>query len=581
MQDENFDLDWPLGFSDIEIIGSGGMSNVYKARYQGRLVAVKVPVSRYEKRQILRDAKVLKSLDHKHIAKFFEVLETSRGHLLLIMEFLGGGSLRDRIDQFRDPQQAVDLIGALADAVQYLHDLNFLHRDLKPENVLFDENQSPKVIDLGLLKPIVGVDDTRETIGTQAYASPELLGRVDVDQLTGKSDVFSLGLMFVELLTGSLPTASDWRPGRGNRLVHGATDQVALACLQEDPALRPTASTLKKWLHESMIGKFPEISPGRPNYPRVMLGEHTLTLVRIVGGDGRNKYEFPSGIQVRESGNFFQVPDEILEVTEDWLKARLVTREEGTPFANNDQPRLEDVGFGLTDDASERLHPLVLKVGKTKYFDMQVTNHCINFLLPDRSSVRNKYGGRITDLGGSQLANPLAVNLSIVTSDNFICVAERGTKVGTNPVFDSDNRIRFPAVSGTGHPLYDRDSSGKFCVFHAARREAEEEVFGKGNVALEEIVFFGVGRTTYYFFPFLFGEIHTNLSFDKLQSRQAEHVNDVVKVHGRPLTIPDVTDWINYLAGRPKSNTAVWSLYQSLIYRFPNQIDEINSLLKA
>ena len=580
-------LAFPKHIEAGDIVASGGMGDVLRGKWNSHDVAIKVPSAEYEKQQIVRDGQVLCGLSHEHLVKILEIGKTSNDDLFVIMEFLSGGTLRTNIEDFRDSDQAISLVKQIANGLEYLHANGFVHRDIKPENILFDDQGVPKISDFGLAKVESdnGEFSTAATmVGSLGYASPEMQGQVPGARLDYVSDVYSLGVILFELLTGTLPPVNgDWRPSRMNRMVGGEVDQICLGCLQHDPARRYTIAKLLAAIDVLNQGRFPAPAFGEYEYPKVHLGSIVLNVTKILGGDGHTRYEYPDGIEVRKTDERFVVPDEVHEVTEDWLTQRVrSSREKGIPFENRDQPRIMSAGSGFTDEATEELHPLKITVGRTKYFEMQITNACINFFLPDRQTIREKYAGSPDDFTESALANPLAINLSVVTSDGQIFVAQRGKYVGVNKVLDPNDRNRVPAVSGTGHPDVDAGENGVFCPFVAGKREAEEEVFGTVDLALSDIVFFGLARTTGYFFPFLFGEIRTELTASEFKSQPSKHVNDVVGRWGRPFTVESVTDWIielSKLSGL--SHTAIFSLYQSLIYEYPDRIGDINKRLSA
>lgn len=576
---------FPQHIEGGDIIATGGMGVVLKGKWNSQNVAIKIPSADYEIRQILRDGQVLCGLNHDNLVRILEINKTSDDELFVVMEYLSGGTLRTCIEEFREPDQAIGLVKQIATGLAYLHENGFVHRDIKPENILFDDQGVPKIADFGLAK-VESEDREFSTaatvVGSRGYASPEMQGQIPGARLDYTSDVYSLGVILFELLTGTLPPVNDdWRPSRMNRMIDGKIDQICLGCLQHDPNRRYTIAKLLNAIEMLSQGRFPAPVFGKYEYPKVHLGNIVLNVTKILGGDGHTRYKYPDGIEVRTTDERFIVPDEIHEVTEDWLTQRVESnRDEGTPFENRDQPRIKSVGSGFTDEATEDLHPLKITLGRTKYFETQITNTCINFFLPDRQTIREKYAGSPDDFSESALANPLAINLSVITSDNHIFVAQRGKRVGVNKVLDPKDKNRVPAVSGTGHPDIDAGEDGVFCPFVAAKREAEEEVFGSGDLKLEDIVFFGIARTTGFFFPFLFGEIRTELSSPQFKSEPSKHINDVIACWGRPFTIESVTDWIielSQLSGL--SHTAIFSLYQSLIYEYPDRIGEINSRL--
>src|SRR5262249_17462972 len=157
-------------------------------------------------------------------------------------------------------------------------------------------------------------------------------------------------------------------------------------------------------------------------YPKVPIGRLTLDVVRVgLGGDGRTRYSYPDGIECISRRTDYEVPPDVRQVTKDWLSREIeINREQNIPFEDRPQPRLHSAGPGLTDEKTEQLWPLKLTISRTNYFATQVTHRCLGFLLPNGRSIREVYGGSVDDLTSSKLANPLAINLSVITKDNHI-----------------------------------------------------------------------------------------------------------------------------------------------------------------
>jgi WD40 repeat protein/tRNA A-37 threonylcarbamoyl transferase component Bud32 len=245
----------------LELLGEGGMGIVWKARQTNlnRLVAVKMVLG--EERvgskgliRFLAEAEAVAAVKHPHVVQVYDYGEAG-GRPFLAMEYLSGGSLTDRLKQDGrlDPKGAADLVGTLAGAVQAAHDLGIVHRDMKPGNVLFDDRGTPKVTDFGLAKRAGGSDltATQVVMGTPAYMAPEQ-ARGDTKFVGPQADVYSLGVILYECLTGTKPfQASDElallrqvveeEPERPGRLAPGVprdVELICLKCLAKDPAER-------------------------------------------------------------------------------------------------------------------------------------------------------------------------------------------------------------------------------------------------------------------------------------------------------------------------------------------------------
>ncbi|HVT33385.1 MAG TPA: bifunctional serine/threonine-protein kinase/formylglycine-generating enzyme family protein [Rhodanobacteraceae bacterium] len=204
-----FEID---GYRIVRRLGLGGMATVYLGiqRSLGRPVAIKVLATDHTQSEELvkrfeHEARTIARLDHPHIVNIFDVGRTSTGQIYYTMPYLPNGDLSAR--NLRDDEsRVIEIIRALADALGYAHEQGIVHRDVKPENVLFDKLDRPLLADFGIAlseashQPRV----TREgaTIGSSGYMSPE---QARSQPLDGRSDIYSLGVLCYELLTGEMP----------------------------------------------------------------------------------------------------------------------------------------------------------------------------------------------------------------------------------------------------------------------------------------------------------------------------------------------------------------------------------------
>ncbi|HEY4688799.1 MAG TPA: serine/threonine-protein kinase [Anaerolineae bacterium] len=201
-----------LGAYEIgEPVGQGGMATVYKA-YQpsmNRTVAIKVlPPQLAQNATFLarfrREAQVIAHLEHAHILPVYDYGE-SDGSVYIAMRYLDSGSLQKRIDAGRMPLRDIHKhLTQIASALDYAHQQGVVHRDIKPTNVLIDRQGDAFLTDFGIAKMVEGTLDLTGTgvIGTPQYMSPEQGQGLEVD---GRSDVYSLGIVLYEMLTGRLP----------------------------------------------------------------------------------------------------------------------------------------------------------------------------------------------------------------------------------------------------------------------------------------------------------------------------------------------------------------------------------------
>ncbi len=190
----------------VRPLGQGGMGAVYAAHdpVLDRSVALKFfpPTTEHETR-LLEEARAASALDHPCIGTVYEVGKDASGRSFIAMAGYSGGTLRDRLRRGPLPtEEAVRIAVQVADALDAAHARGILHRDVKPENLLFDATGRVKVVDFGIARAVGQDGCSRSTGGTVAYMSPEQLAGEAVD---GRSDLWSLGVVLFEMLTGDRP----------------------------------------------------------------------------------------------------------------------------------------------------------------------------------------------------------------------------------------------------------------------------------------------------------------------------------------------------------------------------------------
>lgn len=199
-------------------LGRGGMAGVYEAhdpRFE-RTVAIKVlprelMVDAMFRARFEREAKVIASLEHPGIVPVYDYGEEG-GQPYLVMQYMAGGSLAERLALGRlTLAETADLISRIASAVDYANRRGISHRDLKPANIVFDRGGEPRVADFGIARISESKTAlTQGVIGTPAYMSPEQWEGIALD---GRSDVYSLGVMAFEMLTGQTPYVAETMTG--------------------------------------------------------------------------------------------------------------------------------------------------------------------------------------------------------------------------------------------------------------------------------------------------------------------------------------------------------------------------------
>ncbi|MCI0656467.1 MAG: serine/threonine protein kinase, partial [Acidobacteria bacterium] len=206
----------------LRVLGEGGMGIVYLAEQEKpvrRLVAIKVIQPQVNSREVLArfeaERQALAMLDHPNIAKVFDAGRSEAGHPYFVMEYVDGVPFLDYCDRNRlGIRDRLQLFVPVCQALHHAHRKGIIHRDVKPSNVLVelvDERPHPKLIDFGIVKATEAklTDRTLSThlgqiMGTPAYMSPEQAGQTEAGVDAG-SDIYSLGVMLYELLTGRLP----------------------------------------------------------------------------------------------------------------------------------------------------------------------------------------------------------------------------------------------------------------------------------------------------------------------------------------------------------------------------------------
>ncbi|MGI9059584.1 MAG: serine/threonine-protein kinase [Ktedonobacteraceae bacterium] len=291
-----------LGTCTLEqIIGRGGMGAVYLAQQARpvRTVAVKVliPTNVYESDQqriflerFRREADTIAKLEHKNILPIYEYAEAvvdGQQLAYLVMPFIRGGTLRERMDEMKrsgghfELQVVASYISQVADALSYAHGMGVVHRDIKPGNLLFHTDGRLLLGDFGIvrLKAMPALTSVGSFLGTAEYASPEQISTSNIDY---RSDIYSLGIILYELLTGTVPFTG---PNAFQIMASKMTDPV--------PSVRDSRSDLSPAIEAVVVKALAKNPADRYQNAAMMAADlqaavaSTATPLRL-SGDGNN-----------------------------------------------------------------------------------------------------------------------------------------------------------------------------------------------------------------------------------------------------------------------------------------------------
>ncbi len=258
----------------LELLGRGGMGAVYKARQRDldRHVALKILRPGLDAdpsfaERFAREARALAQLNHPGIVILHEFGRTAAGRYFILMEFVDGVNLRQLLAAGRlAPREALAIVPPLCDALQYAHDHGLVHRDIKPENILIDRLGRVKIADFGLAKlaasadpanpaagesfasgssntadpGATGLTEAGGVMGTPRYMAPEQRERpAEVDH---RSDIYALGVVLYQMLTGELPDEKQLQPPSHRVHIDVRLDAIVLRALEKNPALRYAAA---------------------------------------------------------------------------------------------------------------------------------------------------------------------------------------------------------------------------------------------------------------------------------------------------------------------------------------------------
>ena len=293
------------------LLGAGGMAEVFLAhdRMLGRDLALKVLKEHYAKderfvRRFQKEARSAAALNHPNVVQIYDQGRAEDGRYYIAMEHVPGGSLEDLILRRGPlaPSEAVRLASQVAEALHAAHARGIVHRDIKPQNVLIGEAGDAKVADFGiaLAASRTSTSGTNLLFGTPSYMSPE---QAMGERVGPASDLYSLGVVLYEMLTGTVPFAAEGAlatamkhltelplpPRKRNASVSEAMDALVMRLLSKDPKDRyPSAAQLIEDLRRAREGLPMAFFAGAAGHPET-LGEPRSAPLSVLAGSPRSK----------------------------------------------------------------------------------------------------------------------------------------------------------------------------------------------------------------------------------------------------------------------------------------------------
>jgi len=240
------------GYKIDRLIAKGGMAEVYLAEQLslGREVAIKVMDAHAGDQdfaeRFLHEARLVAALNHSNLVTIYDFGQLAGGRLFLSMEYLHGGDLEERLTKGISEETALRILRELVNALKFVHSKDIIHRDIKPANILFRQDDTLVLTDFGIAKTInndVGLTQAGMIVGSAAYGSPEQMQGLTLDTRT---DIYSVGVLFLEMLTGT-------NPFKAETFVNTAMNHIQL----DIPRLHGSQARFQPLLNK-MLGKTPK-----------------------------------------------------------------------------------------------------------------------------------------------------------------------------------------------------------------------------------------------------------------------------------------------------------------------------------
>ena len=292
----------------IEVLGKGGMGNVYRAldKKLNEEVALKLirPEIAFDKKTIERfknELKLARKIRHKTVGSMYELMEDQGTHFLT-MEYVSGQDLKGLIRQTGQLTvgKAMSIAKQICDGLSEAHSLGVVHRDLKPNNIMIDDHGNARIMDFGIARTVKskGITGAGVMIGTPEYMSPEQVEAKDIDQ---RSDIYSLGIIMYEMLTGRVPFEADTPfavgvkhksetprdPKELNTQIPDDLSRMILRCLEKEKVKRYQSV-------DQVRSDLMNIEEGIPDSEKVVLERKPLTSREITVKFNLRKLFFPA-----------------------------------------------------------------------------------------------------------------------------------------------------------------------------------------------------------------------------------------------------------------------------------------------
>jgi tRNA A-37 threonylcarbamoyl transferase component Bud32 len=272
----------------IALLGQGGMGAVYKARQPrlNRFVALKIlsPEKQSDPQfaeRFEREARALAWLNHPNIVTVYDFGET-QGNYYLLMEFVDGMTLRALLQARRlAPAEALAIVPQICQALQYAHDQGIIHRDIKPENILLDKKGQVKIADFGIAKLLdqapqdISLTGAKDVVGTPYYMAPEQIEKPQT--VDHRADIYSLGVVFYEMLTGELPLGNFLPPSQKVQ-IDVRLDEVVLHAMEKDPARRYQKASQVKTVVETIANTTAPTANAEMFAREILVEDYTLDI---------------------------------------------------------------------------------------------------------------------------------------------------------------------------------------------------------------------------------------------------------------------------------------------------------------